>query len=328
MNSIFVSLDEETWNHKPSTKLQYKDWVDKFGNPRNEVSVIGARLGSDIDKVSPTSLARAIAQGKTWSPFIFKECPHWKRPRRIETLFKSCQVFAIDFDNGESTQEIKERAEKLGIEFTIIHHSFSSTEEYPKHRGILFTEEKITDFEEAKRFSIALAYAFDGDKQCIDVARLYFGSTPDSIIEVNKDAYVSIATLSNLAVKINADQYINKVAERGAEKPEATHWGDSVAQKNILHKLSKPKQIYIRKKVIGILKEVETFSGEKGSRYECVWRNTSRLARMPELVGSAVFQWMTDSIAKNPYFSDWEWDAESVVMNAIKWSIDHSDDPV
>ena len=91
MNNILVSIDDETWDHKPSIKLQYKDWVDKFGNPRNEVSVIGARLGSNIDKVSPTSLARGIAQGKTWSPFIFNECPHWKRPRRIETLFKSCQ---------------------------------------------------------------------------------------------------------------------------------------------------------------------------------------------------------------------------------------------
>ena len=70
------------------------------------------------------------------------------------------------------------------------------------------------------------------------------------------------------------------------------------------------------------------FDGSKGSRYECVWRNTSRLARMPELVGSAVFQWMTDSIKKNPYFNDWDWEPEGVVMNAIKWSIDHSDDPV
>ena len=327
-NSVLISLDEETWDHKPSVKLQYKDWVDKFGNARTEVSVIGARLGSDIDKVSPNSLARAISQGRTWSPFVFNECPHWRRPRRIETLFKSCQVFALDFDNGESTQEIKKRASELGIEFTIIHNSFSSTEEYPKHRGIIFTREKITDFEEAKRFSIALAYAFDGDKQCIDVARLYFGSKPGSIIEVNKDASVSTETLSKLAKEINADQYINKVVERGQSKPDSTHWGDSTIQKNLLHKLSKPKQNYVRKKALGILKEVEAFDGSKGSRYECVWRNTSRLARMPELVGSAVHQWMVDSIAKNPYFADWDWDASDVVMSAINWSIDHSDDPV
>ena len=327
-NSVLISLDEETWDHKPSVKLQYKDWIDKFGNERTEVSVIGARLGSNIDKVSPTFLARAISQGKTWSPFIFNECPHWKRPRRIETLFKSCQVFAIDFDDGESTQQIKDRAKKLGMEFTIIHHSFSSTKEHPKHRGILFTQEKITNFEEAKRFSIALAYAFDGDKQCIDVARLYFGSKPDSIIEVNKNASVSIETLSKLAKEINADQYINKVVERGQSKPDSTHWGNSATQKNLLHKLSKPKQNYVRKKALGILKEVEAFDGSKGSRYECVWRNSSRLARMPELVGSAVHQWMVDSIAKNPYFADWDWDASDVVMSAINWSIDHSDDPV
>lgn len=219
MNNILISLDEENWDHKPSVKLQYKDWIDKFGNPRTEVSVIGARMGSNIDKISPTSLARAISQGRTWSPFVFNECPHWKRPRRIETLFKSCQVFAIDFDNGESTEQIKEKAKGLGIEFTIIHNSFSSTEEFPKHRGIVFTEEKITDFEEAKRFSIALAYAFDGDKQCIDVARLYFGSKPDSIIEVNKNATVSIEKLQDLAKEINADQYLVKVGRDESLSP-------------------------------------------------------------------------------------------------------------
>jgi hypothetical protein len=35
-----------------------------------------------------------------------------------------------------------------------------------------------------------------------------------------------------------------------------------------------------------------------------------------------------EAIEKNPYFSDWEWDAKSVVMNAIEWSSNHADDPV
>jgi hypothetical protein len=80
--------------------------------------------------------------------------------------------------------------------------------------------------------------------------------------------------------------------------------------------------------VLGILKDVEAFDGSKGSRYECVWRNASRLSRMPEVVGSAVYQWMLESIEKNPHFANWDWDASSVVMNAIEWSSTHADDPV
>jgi hypothetical protein len=328
-NSITISLDHEGWDHKPSSKLQYKDWVDKFKNPRSEISVIGSRIGSNTEKVSPSFLAKAISQGRTWSPFTFNECPHWKRPRRIETLFKSCQVFAIDFDNGESTQDIKEKAKSLGIEFTIIHNSFSSTEETPKHRGIIFCEKEITNFDDARKYSIALAYAFDGDKQCIDAARLYFGSKPNSIIEVNRSSAISIEKLEEISKQTDAKNLsVVKASEMGLEKPESTHWGDSTIQKNIIYRLSKSKQKYVRTKVLGILKDVENFDGSKGSRYECVWKSTSRLARMPELVGSAVFKWMNDSIEKNPYFKDWDWDAESVVMNAIKWSIDHSDDPV
>lgn len=329
MNSVqaSISLDHEQWDHKPSSKLQYRSEVDKFGNPRTEVRVIGARLGSNIEDVTPKSLARFISRGQTWSPFVFDVCPNWKRPRRVEGLFKSCQVFAIDFDDGESTEQIKKKAEDLGLKFSILHHSFSSTPEHPKHRGIIFTEKEITDFETAKKISTGLAYAFDGDKQCIDVARLYFGSTPNSIISVEPGYFAKIADLEKIAKEVNAEQYLTK-SERNVSKPEGSEWGDAKAQRQILAGLTMSKRNYVKKKALGILKDVETFDGTKGSRYECVWRSASRLARMPELVGSAVYQWMMESIEKNPHFTDWDWDASNVVMSAIQWSSDHADEPV
>lgn len=325
--SILVSLDDEQWNHKPSIKLQYGSQVDKFGAPKTEVRVIGARLGSNIEQVNPKSLARYISRGQTWSPFVFNVCPNWKRPRRIEQLFKSCQVIAVDFDNGESTEDIVGKAEGLGLEFSILHHSFSSTTDYPKHRGIIFIDEKITDFETAKEISTGLAYAFDADKQCIDVARLYFGSTPNSIISVESEYVAEVSKLQEIAKSVNAQQYITK-SERNVSKPEGSEWGDSKMQKKILAGLSTSKQTYVKKKVLGILKDIEKYDGSKGSRYECVWRNASRMARMPEVVGSAVFQWVIDAINSNPHFKDWEWNAEEVVINAIQWSADHADDPV
>lgn len=326
--SAHISLDHEQWSHKPSSKLQYKEQVDKFGNPRSEVRVIGARLGSEVEKVTPKSLARAVSRGQTWSPFVFNECPQWRRPRRIEALFKSCQVFALDFDNGESVDEITSQAKSLGLQFNLIHHSFSSAPEHPKLRGIIFMDKEITDFETARLYSTALAHAFDGaDKQCIDVARLYFGSRVDSIVTVSSDSVTESATLKRIAESVEADKFLVK-GERNVSKPDNTEWGDAKVQRSILAGLSASKRAYVKRKVLGILKDVETFDGAKGSRYECVWRNASRLSRMPEVVGSAVYQWMIESIEKNPYFADWDWDAKSVVMNAIEWSSDHADDPV
>lgn len=329
MTKIFakVSLDYEQWIRKPSDKLQYKDAVDKFGNPKTEARVIGARLGSAIDEVTPVSLARKIQRGHTWSPFVFNVCPNWGRPRRIQDLFKSCQVFAIDFDNGETPEEIMTRASELGIELNIVHHSFSSAPDFNKLRGILFVEKEITSFDEARKYSTALAYAFDGDKQCIDVARLYYGSVEGSVIHVSNSSTTSLEVLDRIVDNVNIDALLVK-GEKGIAKPDAAEWGDAKEQRKILGNLSPAKRSYVKRKVLGILKDIEEFDGSKGSRYECIWRNTSRLARMPELVGSAVYQWVSESIEKNAHFNDWDKDPTQVIMSAIDWSNNHADESV
>ena len=326
--SASISIDDEQWNHKPSSKLQYKNSVDKFGNPRSETKVLGARLGSEIQQMTPKSLARAISRGQTWSPFVFQKCPQWKRPRRVEGLFKSCQVLALDFDNNEKVEDIIDQAKNLNLQFNIIHHSFSSNPEHLKLRGIIFLEKEVVEFEKAKLFSTALANAFPGaDKQCIDVARLYFGSRSDSVIQVDSNVVATLQNLEEIAISTKAENFLVK-GERGISKPDDAEWGDSKTQRLILSKLSVQKKKYVTRKALGILKDIEQFDGSKGSRYECVWRNTSRLARMPELVGSAVYQWTLEAISKNPIFSDWDWDAEAVVMSAIEWSSNHADEPV
>lgn len=327
MSSALISLDWEQFDHKPSAKLQYKDKVDKFGKPRTEVRVIGSRLGSQIEKVTPKSLARFISRGQTWSPFVFNECPQWKRPRRVEGLFKSCQVFALDFDNNENVETIVGMARDFGFEFNLIHHSFSSTPAHQKLRAILFLDEEVTSFDLARNFSTALAHGFGADTQCVDVARLYFGSTENSIISVSQDSLVSISSLENLVDQTGVEKFAVK-SDRNVSKPDDAEWGDAKTQRSILAGLTPSKRAYVKRKVLGILKDVEQFDGSKGSRYECVWRSASRLARMPEVVGSAVYQWVMEAIEGNPYFSDWDWDASNVVMSAIEWSSDHVDDPV
>lgn len=325
-----ISLDWEGFSSKPSAKLQYREATDKFGNIITEVKEIGRRLGSDIEEVTPARLARAISEGKTWSPYVFNECPHWKRPRRLEHLFSSTSVFALDWDNGKSIEEVKKLAEENGIVFSILHHSFSSTPEHPKLRGIIFCDEEITDLYLAKKISIALANVFDGDKQCVDAARLFFGSRPDSIIEV-KPEYVSLEALDEITKKVDTEKqlaYLNDSESIPAIKSDELAWGSGEKQKEIFASLSPPKFKYAKKKILGILSDIEEYSGDGGSRYEIVWRSASRLARMPEVVGSAVFKWVKESIDKNPYFSDWEYDPDEVVMNAIEWGNNHLDEQI
>lgn len=322
-----ISIDYEHWDHKPSTKLQYKKEVDKYGVPKVETRVLGARLGIDVEEVTPKQLAKAIIRGQTWSPFVFNVCPDWRRRRRVEGLFKSCQVLAVDYDSGDSVEEIVTRAKQLGIHFNIVHHSFSSTPEHPKLRGILFLEKEITDLKEAKLFSTALAYSLGGDTICVDVARMYFGSTPQSIIYLNNDITTSAEVLKNLADSCEASKYI--VSREPATKEHDPSWGTLEDQRKIWAKLTPGKREFVKRKILGILREIESFDGSDGtSRYECVWKRTSRIARMPETVGNVVKEWVIERIENNPYFADWDKNAEDIVSNAIAWSFDHAEPPV
>lgn len=327
MKTFTISLDKECWDHKPSNKTQYNNLTDKYGNPKTEVRVLGARVGTEVSDVDVRNLAKAIVQGQTWSPFVFNTCPDWKRRRRIEPLFSSCQILAVDYDNGESYESIVSLADSLGITFNIIHHSFSSTQDHPKYRGIVFLEEKITEFSKAKLYATAMAYALNSDKSCVDVARLYFGSRPDSIVYINDQATTTVKSLETLVNSVSAHQYVtDRTPEPKEYDPE---WGTDDDQREIFAKLSPGKRQFVRRKIGGILLEIEKFDGSNGSsRYECLWRSTSRIARMKETVGNVVYNWVLERVEKNPYFSDWDKTPSEVIRNAIAWSFEHSDPPV
>lgn len=320
-----ISLDYEGFSHKPSSKLQYKKQKDKFGNPRSEISVIGSRLGSSIKEVSVNQLAKHISKGQTWSPYIFKECPNWKRRRRLEGLFESSQVFALDFDNGESYSTILEKCRTLGLEPNIIHTSFSSTPEHPKHRVIFVCKEIITDFSKTKLYSIGLAEKFQSDKACVDAARLYFGSTPGSILFTQEDSFTPVQTLEKLCKNTKLEKAIqhHKCERKDIE------WGDSQTQQALFAKISRTKLNKIKSKIKTILFLIEHYDGsDGGSRYNLLWKNTSKLARMPEVTGKACYEWVMRSVGNNPHYADWDYDPHDVITSSIEWSFDHADDPM
>lgn len=327
MDKLKISLDWECWTSKPSTILQYNEEIDKYGNPKTQARVIGARLGSNIQEVGPKDLARHIAMGKTWSPFTFKECPDWGRPRRVEGLFDQCQVLAVDFDNGDSVEEIIKKAESFKLKFTLVHHSFSSTPEHPKLRGVFFLDNPIVKFDEARELSAGLAYLLGGDRQCIDVARMYYGSTSESIVLLSVNQVLKVSDLKRIIKDVDIPK--SKITQLNKPKADDEGWGDMEAQKVSWSRLSKAQRAFVLAKLNGVRKDINEFKGQEGrSRYECVWRNTSRLARMPELLGSTVYDLVLDCVSNNAYFNDWDKSPDTVIRSAIEWSFDHADERV
>lgn len=321
---ITISLDYEGFSHKPSSKLQYKNQKDKFGNPRSEISVIGSRLGSTTKEVSVSTLAKTIAKGQTWSPYVFKECPNWKRRRRLEGLFESCQVFALDFDNGETFDHILELSKSLGLQPNIVHTSFSSTPEKPKHRAIFFCDTQINDFAKAKLYSIGLANLFNSDKACVDAARLYFGSSSQSVVYTQGDVYTNVYTLEKLCKNVKLESVIKEYKCTRKE----IEWGDAETQQAIFSKIPRTKLNKIKSKIKTVLFIIEKYDGlDGGSRYNTLWKYTSKLARMPEVTGKACYEWVMRSVEANQHFADWEYNPSEVITSAIEWSFDHADSP-
>lgn len=327
MDKAKISLDWECWPSKPSTTLQYNDAVDKYGNPRTQTRVIGARLGSVIQEVSPKDLARYIAMGRTWSPFTFKECPHWGRPRRLEGLFDQCQILGVDFDDGRSVDDIVNAARGFGITYTLIHHSFSSTPAHPKLRGVIFMDQPLDDFDRTRTLSTGLAYLLDGDKSCVDVARMFYGSTSESVISLQPGHCTPVSLLESLTKGVDIPRIRTTTLNKPKEDGEG--WGSMGEQKKSWAMLSKSQKAFILAKLNGVRKELNEFKGQGGrSRYDCVWRNASRLARMPELMGSTVYDMVYDCVTHNKYFDDWDKDPEAVIKSAIEWSFNHADERV
>lgn len=326
-NSALISLDSEKWDHKPSNVLQYKQAVDKYGNIKTESRVLGTRLGTEVADVTPKQLLKALITGQTWSPYVFSKCPDWKRRRRIENLFSSCQVLAVDFDSGITLEQIMQEASNWGVKFNIIHHSFSSTTEHPKFRGIVFLDNAVTDLEKAKIFSTGLTYCMGGDKVCVDLARIYYGSTEQSVVWFDEGAITTHGTLQSMADAVGAANLLS--IRPPSQKDHELEWGTLEDQRRMWAKLTPGKRDYVKRKILGILREIEAFDGScGGSRYECLWKKTSRIARMPEAVGNVIYDWVMERVGNNSYFMGWDKDASDVVKNAIAWSHDHCEPPV
>ena len=133
---------------------------------------------------TPTELAKLLTypNGMSFSPSIFNGS-------RKDANWKSQSVYALDFDDGITPDEIYNRCEEHNLIPNIAYNSFSNTEEKRKFRFIFFLDEVITDKEESKRISLSLMCLFpESDKACKDFSRFFYGGNEllSSNDELNK----------------------------------------------------------------------------------------------------------------------------------------------
>lgn len=322
-NTTFkLSIDNQGFNRKPTRdktiSLQHTD------KKVSEISMISMRISKYPKSLTIKELADRITKGITWSPFVFKNCPIKGYPRRLQVLFESCQAIALDFDNLPQDVSNREQfleyleEQKKELYINIAHTSFSHIEDKkPRFRAIMFFDKPITDINLAKKIIITIHKHFDcqADSACIDLARLFFGSTPDSILHLDEENLNSLDYWAMMAQDVVLDHQIQSLDE----KPEV--WSSSEEFVPLFRSLPRNKQNYIRTCVDCVEREILEFKGQENTpRYTKVWKSASYLARKKEIPGYLIKEVILGSIKENDYFKDWDYNAESVVTSAIEWS--------
>lgn len=121
----------------------------------------------DIKEVAPYLIAPVAW---TWTPATFNGT-------RSNANWAQQSVFALDFDNGFTPEQVLAITDKYGIVPNIIYSSFSDTPALRKFRVLFFLDQSITEKDQAKFIQLNLMNMFEGnaDKACKDYARMFYG---------------------------------------------------------------------------------------------------------------------------------------------------------
>lgn len=195
--NITITLDQTHFSSKEEAK-------------RN-VKAISNRIASQELTIDISTIAKEIgSNGCTWMPFTYLH------NRRIQKDFKSCQLFALDFDNGIPYDTVKNKFNKYNIPISFSYYTLSSTPDKPKYRIVLCHEAIITDNRIAKFILLMLKNLFskEADLSCFEIARIYFGGK--ELIEVNDNPrYVfNVYDLSCTYQKIMRENDMKHFAEK------------------------------------------------------------------------------------------------------------------
>ena len=160
MNKFKITSDLTPRSEKPSS---------------NEIGYISNNL-NNIVEVSIEEFSNMMQLGYTWSAGIFNGTR-----KNINWIEQS--IFALDFDNGVTPEEIINRFKTLSIIPNVIYTSFSDIPEHRKFRIVIFIDKIIINIDERNFIQKGLMSMIgDVDIACKDAARLYFGGKQSTVI--------------------------------------------------------------------------------------------------------------------------------------------------
>ena len=315
--TIEVSLDWEKFKSKPDPNKQYKDMVDRRGNPIMVPTILGARVGQKVYKLTLQGFADAITSGQTWSPFVFRECPRAKKVKRRAELFIRCNNLALDFDNGITQEEILARCGEHGLKPNLIHESFSSSPALRKYRVVFVLDKTYDDSNEVRMQILTLMQWFpEADKAAKDLARLMYG-TNKPITWFDDEHLNTINPPAELVERCEQKDLTYVPPDSEAANFKFSTLRDSLT--DFAHLTHTQKEFIKKSLSIATEKIVNLNKNSEQSRYEAVFSTTERLTGIKGLHGCLIVKYMLEAISQNSHFKGWSYDPYEVIISAIRW---------
>lgn len=203
MNKLFFSI------HIDKTKHSQKPTQREIGGIRNRLDRNQCK-NSYRPETTIEYCSMAIQQGYTFMPCHVEKVPETSE-KSGKYRFISQQIIFVDIDNAQRQERVAEsdyfdfeRIQTVlaenGIRPAIIYHTFSSKPDYEKFRVVVLLDVPITD-EAVRDKCVNALYAFFGnsaDSSCRSIEKLFFGSTPNSIVFCDETATTTAETLLQL----------------------------------------------------------------------------------------------------------------------------------
>ena len=147
--------------------------------------------------------------GCTFSPAIYNG-------KRRKENYIGQQLIALDFDNGVTFAEIKQRAEHYRLPILFAYKTFSHTEEHEKFRVVFVLSDMICDAFTAETILAMFMKIFkECDKACKDSSRMFFGGKSllelaDEPIEISGQDML-IAFVTSMNDRYGANHYTREI---------------------------------------------------------------------------------------------------------------------
>jgi hypothetical protein len=200
MNSIQLCLDKKAYKTKPEA---------------NETGSISNRIAENITNIDYDKIRefaeKVGAMGHTWIPATFINS------KRNKSSFDQMQLFALDFDNGITWKEVRNRSKKYNIPVLFSYATFSS-QNCDKFRAVFLNDVSISDQRAANVIITALMTVFpECDSACKDVSHLYYGGKEliyfdDNIPEMDIESLIRNMCLY-LKYRFGNTHYKRKIVE-------------------------------------------------------------------------------------------------------------------